>query len=174
MTKVIKMTLDTASISGALIELHEYQEWIKSKASELVERLANMGVANVSLGYARAAYTGSKDIDVSVENRGDNKFAIVASGETVLVLEFGAGIKYGNSPRHPQADKFGYGPGTHPDKHYSRNSKGEMVANWENDLGWWTPSGEHTYGNPPSATMYETAKGLREELVRVAREVFSN
>ena len=33
--------------------------------------------------------------------------------------------------------------------------------------------GDNTYGNPPSATMYQTGKELQQEILRIAREVFT-
>lgn len=164
MSKTIRINLfDTASIDAAVKELRDYQAWIKKKAAELAERLADMGAVNVSLGYARAIYTGPKDINVTVEQRGESTYAIVAAGESVLVVEFGAGVTYGYG--HPQAGEFGYGPGTYPGQKHAFDPN-----------GWWLPKnkgGDHTYGNPASMTMYMTAKDLEREVERVAREVFS-
>ena len=165
MIKVVRMTLSKSSIDAAIKELREYQERIKRKTSELAERLAEMGAVNVSLGYARAIYTGPKDISVTVEQRGESTYAIVATGDSVLVVEFGAGVTYGNDPTHPKAGEFGYGVGTYP---------GQIHAFDPN--GWWLPKdkgGGHTFGNPASMIMYKTAKELRREVERVAREVFS-
>ena len=171
MSKIIAVDVfNPASIESAVREIQAYREWIIRKADELAHKLADIGAVNVSLGYARAAYTGDKDISVSVEERGENSYAIVANGETLLFVEFGAGIRFGDG--HPMNAALGYGPGTWPDKHFSYNSKGELVENWSNDRGWYTPTGVHTYGNPPSMTMYFTAKELRERILEVAREVF--
>lgn len=163
MNKVIHVTLDSASIQSAIRELEAYKERLRRKASELAKKLADIGAVNVSLGYARATYTGNKDVDVTVEQLSENKFRIVASGETVLILEFGAGVTYGYG--HPQADEFGYGPETYPGQIHAADPR-----------GWYIPKdkgGGHTYGNPPSMTMYLTAKELRERVQEVAREVFS-
>ena len=164
MSKTIKMTLDPNSIANAIKELRDYQSWLHKKANELAKRLADMGSVNVSLGYSRAIYTGPKDTEVTVEDRGNNTYAIVASGETVLILEFGAGVTYGDG--HPQAAEFGYGPGTYPGQTHAMDPR-----------GWYLPKekgGGHTFGNAPSMTMYQTAKELREDLERIAREVFSS
>lgn len=160
MTRVINVTLDPSSIDRAIRELRDYKQWLQTKANELAERLANMGAPNVSLGYARAFYQGDRNVDVTVEQRSENTFAIVAGGESVLFLEFGAGIKYGYG--HPQNGQFGYGPGTYPGK-----------GHWNDPRGWHIPgSGERTYGNPPSMAMYTTARDLRNSIQEVAREVF--
>lgn len=154
---------DPASIDAAVKDLREYSKWIHGKAEELAKRLADMGAVNVSLTFARAAYTGTKDVNVTVEQRSENTYAIVASGETVLFLEFGSGIKYGYGHPSPSVDGTPMGPGTYP------SDKGH----WNNPRGWWIPGGEHTYGNPPSMAMYQTGKDLRNDLERIAKEVFS-
>ena len=165
MTKVINMSLTVASIDAAIQEIKEYQAFIRRKTTEFAARLADDGAVQALLGYEQAYYRGPKDFDVVVEERGNNSFAIVANGETVLLLEFGAGVTYGYG--HPQAGEFGYGPGTYPD------AKGH----WNDPKGWWLPKdagGGHTFGNAPSMTMYKTAKGLRERLVDIAKEVFGS
>ena len=163
MSKTIKVNvLDPASIQSAIRELDEYKKWIERKTDELVRRLADMGAVNVSLGFSRAIYTGDKNVNVTVEQRGPNSYAIVASGQSILFIEFGSGITYGYG--HPQAGEFGYGPGTYP------SDKGH----WDDPHGWWIPGGQHTYGNPPAMAMYNTAKELRARLAEIAKEVFSS
>ena len=165
MTKVINICLNTASIEAAINEVRDYKAWIRRKTTEFVERLANEGAIQALIGYESAYYRGPKDVDVNVEDRGDNTFAIVASGETILILEFGAGVTYGYG--HPLAEQYGMGPGTYPD------SKGH----WDDPKGWWLPKeagGGHTFGNAPSMTMYKVGKDLRERIVEIAREVFSS
>ena len=162
MAKTITMSLSTKSINAAIKELKAYRKSIDGKVDTLCRKLAEMGAVKVSLGYARAIYNGDKDISVSVEKT-DKGYSIIASGESVLFVEFGAGVTYGSG--HPQAAEFGMGPGTYP------NGKGH----WDDPKGWWIPEehgGGHTYGNPPNPVMYETARDLKDEILRVAREVF--
>lgn len=166
MSRTIRVRLNDASIDAAIKALEDYKKWIQGKAAELAKRLAEIGADNASVGYFLVKYDGPRDIDVTVESRGENTYAIVASGHPVLVIEFGAGVTYGYG--HPMASEMGYGPGTYPGQVHAMTGK-----------GWYLPksvagrSGVHTYGNPPSMTMYKTAKDLREDLERIAREVFS-
>ena len=153
---------DPASIDAAVQEIREYSEWVKRKTKELVMRLADMGVVLASIEYSRVPYHGIKDVDLTVEDRGNNTCAIMASGETVLILEFGAGITYGYG--HPQAKQFGMGPTTYPGQKHAADPH-----------GWWLPKaagGGHTYGNPPAMAMYLTGKELHDRVLEVAREVF--
>ena len=164
MSRTIRMNLNTASINAAINELREYKTWIQRKADELARKLAEYGADNAAVGYFLVQYDGPREnIDVNVEDRGEGKYAIVASGHPVLIVEFGAGITYGSG--HPLAGQMGYGPGTYPGQTHAMTGR-----------GWYLPKeagGGHTYGNPPSMTMYNTGKELRDEVERIAREVFS-
>lgn len=155
--------MDARSIQRAISDLKAYRARIIEKSNELARRLAERGAVIASISFARAIYTGPKDVAITVEARSANTYAILASGETVLILEFGAGITYGEG--HPQAGEFGYGPGTYPGQKHAMTGK-----------GWYLPKekgGGHTYGNPPSMAMYLAAKEIRAEVEAVAREVFS-
>lgn len=151
-----------SSVDAAIQELQDYKSWITKKAKEIARRLADIGAVNVSLEYSRSAYVGQKDVQITVEQIKPDTYAIEASGETVLFLEFGAGIRYGYGHPNPTLDGIKMGPGTYP------SDKGH----WDNPRGWYIPGGKHTYGNPPSAAMYITGKELRNRIEDVAREVF--
>lgn len=163
MGKTIKVSLNSASVDAAIRQLEAYQRDLERKAKEICRRLADIGLLNASASFFSEFYVGTPDVSISVEERG-NGYAIIADGETVLILEFGAGVTYGYG--HPQAGEFGMGPGTYPD------GKGH----WNDPRGWWLPKekgGQHTYGNPPTMAMYNTGQDLRKEIERVAREVFA-
>ena len=166
MSKTINVTLSASSFDKAIREIRAYKEWVERKAKELARRLADEGAWLASLKFeaTEVFYEGDAECNVTVEQRGENTFAIVASGKTVLILEFGAGIRHGGG--HPQPGK--YGPGTYP---------GQTRAI---DPGYWyyTDSsgkgGNYSEGNMPSMAMYTTAKDLRDSLERIAKEVFSS
>lgn len=171
----IKVKLNEKSIDQAIKRLEKYQRDMDKKCKLLARKLAEMGATNVALDYSRAQYNGSRDINVSVRRKG-NGFVIIASGETVLFVEFGTGVRYSGTV-HPMSSEFGYGAGTYP---YGK-------GHWDSPYGWWYPSNEagenqkttstgktysHTYGNPPSMTMYNTSRELRDRVLMVAKEVF--
>ena len=162
---LIKISVDTKSLNHVINTVDKKLERYTKKVNNLTRKLAEMGATKVSLGYARALYDGYNDIDVSVEES-ENGFDIIASGEKVLFVEFGTGITMGYG--HPQAGEFGYGPGT-----YNPQS-----GNWKNPNGWYFKDTDgqkyHTYGNPPSMTMYETAKQLKEAVLETAKVVLLN
>ncbi|MGM9924236.1 MAG: hypothetical protein ACI4EU_08400 [Butyrivibrio sp.] len=162
---IIKISVDTKSLNHLIRTVDKKLDRYTKKINKLTRKLAEMGATNVSLGYARALYDGYNDIEVSVEEA-ENGFDIIASGEKVLFVEFGTGITMGYG--HPQAGEFGYGPGT-----YNPRSK-----NWQSPYGWYFKDADgqkyHTYGNPPSMTMYETAKQLKDAVLETAKAVLLN
>lgn len=153
----IRVKVDQAALNRTVGRLEEYNSDLKEKANEICQRLASIGAVHASLGFSRAFYNGESNFDISVEPI-ENGYAVIAGGDTVLFLEFGAGVTMGYG--HPQAGEFGMGPGTYPGK-----------GHWDQPYGWWIPGGEHTYGNPPTMAMYNAAKEIEKEVERVAREV---
>ena len=134
----------------------------EEKVRELCRRLAEYGLVLADASFSGAAYDGRKDVTVSVEENG-NGYRIVAAGASVLFVEFGAGVTLGYG--HPLAGAMGYGPGTYPGN-----------GHWDDPGGWYLPKskgGGHTYGNPPSKSMYQTAQDLRSEIASIAQEVFA-
>ena len=162
----ITCSLSPSSIDAAIKQLEDYSKDLERKAQELCKRLADMGATSAKLSFSRLyyEYKGPIDLSVSVEERDNNKYAIVANGETVLIAEFGAGVTLGKG--HPLDAQLGYGPGTYPGQKHAMTGK-----------GWYLPKskgGGHTFGNPPTMAMYNTGKELEAELLKAAREVFEN
>lgn len=154
-----------ASVDAAVNEIRDYSKWVQKKTKELSKRLAAIGVTLAAIEYSRVPYHGLKDVNLSIEiGAKPNQYDIVAAGETVLILEFGAGVTYGYGHPQPSVEGTPMGPGTYP------SEKGH----WDDPKGWYIPGGEHTYGNPPSMAMYLTAKELRNRLLEVVQEVFSS
>jgi hypothetical protein len=148
---------DYASVSMAKRRLDEYVADLIEKANTVCERLATIGAVRASLDFSRAIYNGTNDVAVTVEPI-DNGYAIHATGNAVLFIEFGSGASYGYG--HPEPE--GYGPGTYPGK-----------GHWDDPDGWWYGDHEHSYGNPPAAAMYHAKQDVLQEVQRIADEVFA-
>lgn len=169
--KKITITLSPQSVGRAAKKLKRADAEWNRKIDELLKRLAELGVEKAEVGFSKAVYDGKKDISVSVKQI-ENGYAVLAEGESVLFIEFGAGARYGYG--HPKPMQ--YGPGTYPSTKGRRDSEGNFHLNWEHPNGWWTPKeagGEHTYGNPPSAAMYHAAQDMEREIASIAKEVFN-
>lgn len=147
------------SVANAIKELKRYKAWVVEKEALLRNRLAMIGATVASVQFSRAIYNGAKDVSVRVDDTG-SVAVVYAEGSTVAFIEFGAGAKYGYG--HPEADKFGTGPGTYP----------EGKGHWDNPKGWWYGHSQHSYGNPPAMAMYEARERMVEQVTQIAREVF--
>ena len=163
MSKTIQVELSDKSINSAIKELRQYSAWIQSKEAELRSRLAMLGATVASIRFTRAIYNGSNDVSVRVDDTG-SVAVIYAEGESVAFIEFGSGKKHGYG--HPEAGKFGFGPGTWSD---GPDGKGH----WDDPSGWWYGHGKHSFGNPPAMAMYTAVKEITENVTRIAKEVFS-
>lgn len=161
----ISISLSSASIDKAIKQLNEYKKWVSEKTDELLFKLAMVGFTRASVRFKSAYYTGENDAVIDVEST-PNGYAITASGESVCFIEFGAGVYYNGSepypiPRPDGVEKIGeYGKG-----------KGKQNA-W----GYYDDSGNLviTHGTPAAMPMYYTAKEMKEEVKRIAMEVFAN
>ena len=161
--KISINVLDPKSIDRAIQQLDEYAASLDRKAQELCERLANMGALYAEWNFSGVLYAGNIDYKVEVQKGQGNTYYILADGETVLFMEFGAGVKHAGSG-HPKASEFGMGPGTYPNQKHAFDPNG-----W-----WFNQDGEkiHTYGNAPGMPMYNAGQDLRKEILQVAQEVF--
>lgn len=153
----------TVDVSG-LEAFDNLANGIDSRIPEFLNRLAQIGMEQAQLDYVMARYDGEKDVRVTVEERGENTVAIVAAGNSVLFLEFGAGYSLGYG--HPEP--MDYGPGTYPGK-----------GHWDDPNGWYLPKAvqeaigkEKSYGNAPSMGMYNARKEIEQSLTQIAQEVF--
>ena len=167
------ITVKVNGLTETLRRIDEYRNNVQRKANELARRLADMGATNVSLMFARAIYDGTPDNNIEVEQEEENKFVIKASGTTVMFVEFGTGVYYADD--HPLAAEFGLIRGSFGKGHGKQETwayYGEPGSN-----GWTTskrPGLVFTHGNPANMPMYNTAADLRNEIERVAREVFQS
>lgn len=163
MAKNISINLgDSRSLDAAIKQLTRLKQDIPKTVDKVCRDTATRGAVKAESSYRRAAYDGNKLISVTVEPI-KNGYAVIAGGESVLFVEFGAGVRYADNPAHP--NNFGYRPGTYPGK-----------GHWDDPRGWWIPvehGGGHTYGNPASMTMYETAKSMRKQLHKKLKEAFA-
>ena len=160
--KIVVDPFDQKSIDNAIKELDRYQRWVHEKEEVLRQRLAQLGATVASIEFSRAIYNGTNDVTVRVDDNG-RKATIFAEGSAVLFIEFGSGAKYGGG--HPDAGKFGYGPGT-----YSDGPEGK--GRWDDPNGWYFAHGQHSFGNPPAMAMVHARDAILEQLTAIAREVF--
>jgi hypothetical protein len=67
---------------------------LPARMDAVCARLAQMAAEEAGRRFASVRYVGDVDLNVTWQKRG-NGYAVVASGQTVAFLEFGAGISAG-------------------------------------------------------------------------------
>lgn len=75
--RVVRLQLTSAGIDDAIRELDEFKQWIIDRTKVFVEALAAEGMNIASVKFEHATYDGDNDVTCSIEERGENKYAIV-------------------------------------------------------------------------------------------------
>lgn len=160
------MKMVVSGLDGTIAKIELSQSRYDEKKDEFLKRLAEAGAERARVEF-NDNWTSriSNDSPVTVEViQSENGFDIVASGEQVAFIEFGAGVFYNGAEsykgtRPPEVKGIGeYGQG-----------KGKNDA-W----GYYDANGKLviTRGNPPANAMYYASEEIRRVLVRIAEEVF--
>jgi len=172
--RVIKVELSEKGINQALKELENYKKWLKDCTEKFIKALGEEGVQIASAKFAQAQYDGTNDVSVAVENRENNKVAVVAVGSSVLFIEFGTGVRYTES--HPEASKNGMVRGEYGYK-LGRLEKGWRYSGDPGTNGEVISEGKHagevhTYGNPANMSMYQTVREIEDKFEEIARRCY--
>lgn len=161
----------------AIKQLIKYRDSLAERQKKFLEALADIGIKTASVRFSQAQYDGVNDVVVNnhPEWVDENTLLVSATGRTVLFIEFGTGVVY--TEKHPKADELHMERGTYGQGKGSQRTwayYGEPGTN-----GWLladTPKGElyGTHGNPPARAMYDAGKEIREQIRKVAEEVFGS
>ncbi|MCM1364655.1 MAG: hypothetical protein NC122_05065 [Faecalibacterium sp.] len=168
--KIVIDPFSQKSLKSAIDQIKKYEDFIKKKEQEIINRLASIGATVASINFSRAFYNGINDVQVSVEPC-ENGAKIVAKGEAVAFIEFGSGARYGGT--YPQ-DEMKLPIDTSAGS-WSESELGK--GHWDNPNGWWLPKEKgsgHTYGNPPAMAMYQARKEILNQVKKITTEVFSS
>ena len=159
--KQIRIALSQAGIREAIQEIRDYYTELQPKLKEICRRLAEIGADLAQQSFSTAAYDGINDVVVTYEEI-PNGYKIVASGQAVCFIEFGAGVHYGgNYPGNRPAGIVGigeYGKGQGKNDYWRFNLNGKFIT---------------THGNAPTGALFWTKSQLKGYLDEIAKEVFS-
>jgi len=178
MPKKINAQLSVSSINHAIQEVKQYKTELNRKVTFLCRRLSDLGQIT-AVKYAGQSPLGNTvriTTNISPVAAGC-KAVVVAVGQTktspgyepvntLLLIEFGAGIRYNSLP-NPRAGEYGMGVGTYPGQMHAFDPAGWYY--WGEDEKW-----HHSYGVKATMPMYNAAKTIQERVVQIVREVFSS
>lgn len=161
--KIIQCKLGKQDIDRAIKELKAYKQEFLKKEKQLLERLAEIGVREASVRFTTAMYDGTNDVSVRLDTT-NNGYAIVAKGQAVAFIEFGAGVYHNTGEPYPNPRPEGivgigeYGKGKGKQKAWGyKNENDELVI---------------TRGNPAAMPMWYASEEMKNSILKVAREVF--
>lgn len=172
--KKVAITLSGRDIDRLLREVEDWKNWLLDRTTVFLGRVAQEGMEIASAKFERAVYDGTNDVSVTVEPRGNNIQAVVATGKATLFIEFGTGVTYPDD--HPEAGELGMKRGEYGQGHGKQQSWGYYGEPGTNGLLKEKKNGGFvviTHGNPANMPMYETVKELQDRLTEIAKEVFS-
>jgi hypothetical protein len=161
---VIKCDLSEQGIANAIKELKRFKQEFLDREKRLLEGLAEIGLKEASVRFTTAMYDGTNDVSVHLDTS-KNGYTIVADGQAVAFIEFGAGVYHNGSEPYPNPRPQGvvgigeYGKG-----------KGKQKA-W----GYYDENDELviTRGNPAAMPMWYASEEIKNSVLKVVKEVFS-
>lgn len=174
MSQTINVPLSIPAYDGLIRKIEDLGNWQSDRAIVFADRLAQEGMEIASIKFSQAVYDGTNDVSVTVEPRGNNVRAVVATGGATLFIEFGTGVTYPDD--HPEAGELGMKRGEYGQGHGKQQSWGYYGEPGTNGVLKEKKNGGFvviTHGNPANMPMYETVKELQDRLTEIAKEVFS-
>lgn len=155
------------NIDTVINQVKKYQSSIGVKQKLLMKKLSEIGVEVAVSAFTEVPYDGEKDFSVDTHWE-DNTLVIEATGDTVLFLEFGAGVfqpPYPISTSYVRGE-YGQGKGKNKSWTYYGTKGGTKVVEVDGKTVY------RTYGNPPARAMYDASKEMRERILEIAKGVF--
>lgn len=174
MSQTIYVPLSIPAYDSLIRKVEDLGNWQSDRAIVFADRLAQEGMEIASIKFSQAVYDGTNDVSVTVEPRGNNVRAVVATGRATLFIEFGTGVTYPDD--HPEAEELGMKRGEYGQGHGKQHSWGYYGDPGTNGVLKEKKNGGFvviTHGNPANMPMYETVKELQDRLTEIAKEVFS-
>ena len=173
-----KAGLSVSEINKLIKDLENYKRQLPKKCEEYVRQLAEVGieVAQARIGESPLGKYVSLQTKISEEQAGC-KAILIATGEikksegyspfnTLLAIEFGAGIHFNAGNENPKADDLGFGVGTFPGQLHAFQDEGWYY--WDDTAKKW----RHSYGVKATMPMYNASVEIAQKAKKVAKVVF--
>lgn len=174
MNKIV-VELSDEGIDKAIKKIEQYQRKIIKQAKSFGKRVAEEIGQNAEVRFSSSIVNdlksgGSEMVDADITVTGRNgKYVVTARGKDVAFVEFGAGVYHngtaGSSP-HERGVELGMTIGSYG-KGLGKSKSWGFYAN-EGDK----TSLVITRGTPATMPMYRATQDIKQDLLRIAREVF--
>lgn len=167
----IKLELGPAGVQAVIDQVEAYKKRLAERTKELCDRLGMIGAEVLRVTYTGALYAGKNDIEVIFD---DERALLIAQGEAVGFIEFGTGVNY---PMGEYGAKLGVPPHGSYGKHRGATGKTWTYYGSQGTSGIPVKSKPGVYrtdGNGPANAFPAAMREMRDEIVRIAREVFAS
>lgn len=163
---------DSKSIESVIAELEEYKSHLSDMMERFVKELceAGLAVAQRALDDGRGdSPKGKGHAELSISDPTKQGSAVEMrinfSGDSILFIEFGAGIYFNNGNANPKAAEFGMGVGTYPGQKFAINP------------GYWWYKGEDdklhfSRGTEAAMPMYKASLEVMRKAEQIAKRTF--
>lgn len=166
---------DKKSINEAIKQVKAYKNRVAKKEAEMLEKLARFGRDVAQVRFSQALYAGTNDVQCRFDSSGSTA-TIYAEGQAVGFIEFGTGVRHAEYPQDkdyipPKHGTYGKGKGANPgwwDYYGDPGNKGHVISEKNGRIK------VRTSGNEPAMAMYEAVNRMAEQIVEIAREVWSS
>lgn len=170
----IVFRLSPDSVGNAIKQIEDYKKTLIERCELLCKRLIELAKAEATTQINVSMLGSSVVLSTGLEHKqfgcravlmavGQDKTNLNGTVNTLLLIEFGAGIHY-NKQENPKAGEFGMGIGSFPNQKHAFED------------GWYfmDENGEWVYSHGAKATMpmYNAGRVARRNLVKVAKECF--
>lgn len=172
-----KTDLSVKGIEALKKQLLQYRDDLPMKCEKIVFRLLQSGVevANTSISESPLGKYVTVTTDISSDKMGCNGILLAkgavkeqegyAPFSILLAIEFGAGVHYNPAPNPIIGSDFPYGVGTFPGQTHAYQ---DTWWYWDEDNQEWRP----THGVKATMPMYNALTDMRNNILKIAKEVF--
>lgn len=167
--RIVVDPYEPKSIDEAIKEIKKNKQDLQKKAKMVCKRLAEVGLSVARIYFIPEAWSGNADVTLTVEPM-SNGYKLVADGEDVLFMEFGAGVTaglgYDTKEIAPPVD-ISIGS-------WSREHSGPFWKTWQKNpaTAHWYYNGRAFDGIAPQMGMYHASKESKAQIEKVVKEVF--
>lgn len=181
MSRTIRTKLTAVEINRAIKQLDEYKRRLTRVGETIARRLADEGLQVAAMRFSGAAYDGTNDVQVTIDESG-SKCTLLASGKAVCFIEFGTGVHYNSVGTYPlprpdgvsEIGTYGKGHGKQDVWRYQGDPGTNGVLMTPEDDPTVKSSYVLTQGNPAAMPMYYASVEMRDKIGQIAREAFAS
>ena len=171
MGKAIKCVLNASSLRQAVSDLNRYADGLMNKNELFAKRLSELGIPVIDDHIQMAQGDSDKThyTYIKLQRFQDySRATLITEGKDLLFIEFGTGVTYngaaGASP-HPKGEELGYTIGS-----YGKGQGKNPYWYYIDESG----VKHRSYGTQATFPMYAAWMEMKENVKRIAREVFGN